>query len=61
MDSHSADQSESAPEEIAIQTKEPDAILPALIPKDGVLDESHSRSVFAPVDIGVLYEQVEED
>jgi predicted ATP-dependent serine protease len=68
MDSHVTDQSASAPEEIPIQSKEADAILPPITPKDGSLDESHCKPVltpdkplFAPVDIGVLYEEEEED
>jgi hypothetical protein len=56
-----SDQSVSAPEEISTQSKEADAILPAIAPKDGVLDESHCKPVFAQVDIGVLYEEEEED
>jgi hypothetical protein len=43
----------------ARQSKEADAILPGITPKDGDLDESHSKPVwlqkplFNPVDIGV--------
>ena len=54
----------SAPSEIPIQSKEADTILPAITPKDGSLDESHCKAdkpVFAPVDIGDLYAEEEED
>jgi AAA domain-containing protein len=64
MESHMSDQSASAPDEMPMQSQEADAILPAITPKDGSLDESHckrDKSVFAPVDIGVLYEEEEED
>jgi predicted ATP-dependent serine protease len=64
MDSHISDQSVSATSEMPIQSKEADAIIPAITPKDGVLDESHykpDKPVFAPVDIGALYEEEEED
>jgi hypothetical protein len=61
-------QSVSASEEIPIQSKEADTILPPITPKDGSLDESHCKPVlvpdkplFAPVDIGVLYQEEEED
>jgi len=60
MESHMSDQSVSAPNEISTQSKEADAIFPAIAPKDGVLDESHCKPVFAQVDIGVLYEEEEE-
>jgi predicted ATP-dependent serine protease len=68
MDSYISDQSVSATSEMPIQTKEADAIPPDITPKDGDLDESHSKPVlvpdkpvFAPVDIGDLYEEEEED
>lgn len=61
MDLNISDQSASALDEMPLQSKEADAILPAITPKDGVLDESHCKPVFDPVDIGVLYEEVEED
>ena len=68
MDSHISDESGSVPEEMPMQSKEPDSILPPITPKDDSLDQSHCKPVlsqvkpvFAPVDIGVLYEEEEED
>ena len=51
----------SVADEVSMQAKEADAILPARTHAQGGLDESIHNGVFSPVDIGVLYEEVEED
>lgn len=51
----------SVADEDSMQAKEADAILPAHTHTQGGLDESNYNGVFSPVDIGVLYEEEEED